>query len=509
MVKPIDIEIKHSPKVEPLFTQHARYVVLYGGRGGSKSWEVAYFLVQQAMSQRNITILCVREKLNKIDDSVHKLLKETIRRMCVGYMFSVLNNKITCKATKSEFIYIGLQGSTADDVKGYENLRYCWCEEGQQLSMESITTTFPTVRCPQYKQFKTREDLDNFLAKNPQLNYNEYLEKIDQLTIAIPSEIIITFNPDNEDDPVYERFVSEPPDSCILININYTDNPNCPPDIKKEAADCKKRSIDEYNHVWLGMPKNVGMKIYASKFLRDVNVRKESRDQLLTMLRLESLGNFMAIDPHSKYFPFCLWLSVILDEHGEPEYIIRDEFPTYDYFGEYYYKMRKKRKLELSLLQLAQTIYGYDGSEYGLQINNRFADTRYTKGSGGENVMTNSVGMIETWKRPENGSFLLCVPPEKMIDIQQVAIKTDLDHNRNIPVGTFNKPKLTIAKWCKNTIDMFENHREDRDGKGEDEKRKEPSDTLRILYAGISGMVFKRKQVVNVGRRRGGSWMSR
>jgi hypothetical protein len=294
-----------------------------------------------------------------------------------------------------------------------------------------------------------------------------------------------------------------------VIESTYKDNPYFPATLAQERLQDLKDDKDKHDHIWLGQPLGAGLKIYASKFTRAVNVREEDREELFNMLKSESVGCFMGMDPHSKYYPFCVWLAVILNEHNEPEHIIYNEFPTYDYFDDYYANKRTTKELKLDLKELARLLYGYDGNEYGLQVGNRFVDTRYSKGSGGENVMTNTVGMIETWKRPENGSLILCSPAEKMIDIQRAAIKTDLAHDKDRPIGPFNRPKLTVAPWCINMIDMFENHREARDGKGEDEKRKDASDALRILYAGISGMVFKRKQVVNVGRRRAGSWMSR
>jgi hypothetical protein len=254
------------------------------------------------------------------------------------------------------------------------------------------------------------------------------------------------------------------------------------------------------------MPKNIGMKIYASYF-DDINIRTESRDVLFEMLRKEAVSCFMGIDPHSKYYPFCLWLAVVLNEHNDPEHIIYNEFPTYEYFNDFYSAQRKERKLELTLKELAALIKSYDGAEHGITVNARYADTRYSKGAGAENVMTNTIGMVETWKRVENGALYLSIPSEKLIDVQQLSIKTDLSYNKSIPLSPFNRPKLTVAPWCRNTIQMFRQHREDRHGKGEDEKYKDPSDALRILYAGVSGKIFKppkklKKRVKNV------SWMS-
>jgi len=55
-----------------------------------------------------------------------------------------------------------------------------------------------------------------------------------------------------ENDPVYELFVNRP--DCLHIHIDYFENPFCPEALKVEAEECKKRSLTDYNHIWLGEP---------------------------------------------------------------------------------------------------------------------------------------------------------------------------------------------------------------------------------------------------------------
>lgn len=503
------IEMEHSHLVEALYTQCARYKVLYGGRGGSKSWEISSYLIQKSI-EVSAKFLCIREKQNKIEDSVYSLLDDTTKRLGVGHLFGKTKSNIIRRGSKknpeSKFIFSGLRNIDASSVKSFEGAEYCWCEEAQDLSDHSIKVLFPTIRKPKYKEFKAREDYLRFLHYNPKLNYPEYTND-KQLIVSIPSEIILSFNPENEDDAVYERFIVNTPKSCILININYTNNPCCPPDIIMEANECKERDIDEYNHVYKGQVTSAGRKIYAKKYNKDIHIRTETREQMMAYLKDNSLGNYMAIDPHSKYYPFCIWVAVVRNEHAELEKIIYNECPTKDYMGDWYAEVRKTKPLDLTLLQLAQLIYSFDGNEYGVTVNKRFADTRYTKGAGSTNVMTNSVGMIETWKRPENGSMLINTPPEKMIDIQRMNIITDLDYNRNVSVSTFNKPRLTICPWCFNTQKMFELHRENKEGTAEDEKYKDASDTLRILYAGLTEETFKTHEASAPRQRQSSGWM--
>jgi len=54
-----------------------RYKVLYGGRGGAKSWGVARALLIKG-AKDPLRILCAREFQVSIKDSVHKLLADQI-----------------------------------------------------------------------------------------------------------------------------------------------------------------------------------------------------------------------------------------------------------------------------------------------------------------------------------------------------------------------------------------------------------------------------------------------
>ena len=62
--------------LKPLF-EKSRYTVLYGGRGGGKSWAVARALLVMAAS-RPLRILCARELQLSINDSVYQLLLDQI-----------------------------------------------------------------------------------------------------------------------------------------------------------------------------------------------------------------------------------------------------------------------------------------------------------------------------------------------------------------------------------------------------------------------------------------------
>ena len=84
--------LQFPAKLECLF-KPARYKVLYGGRGGAKSWGIARALVLIAASSKK-RILCAREVQNTMRDSVHRLLKDQIEALGLLPWFTITENSI-------------------------------------------------------------------------------------------------------------------------------------------------------------------------------------------------------------------------------------------------------------------------------------------------------------------------------------------------------------------------------------------------------------------------------
>ena len=67
-----------------------RYKVLYGGRGGIKSWSIAQHLLI-AGAKQPLRIPCARETMQSIRDSVHQLLEDQIQRLGYQQKYEVHN----------------------------------------------------------------------------------------------------------------------------------------------------------------------------------------------------------------------------------------------------------------------------------------------------------------------------------------------------------------------------------------------------------------------------------
>lgn len=224
------VQIEIPEKMLPFLTQKARYKVARGGRGGGKSIGIGIALIRIAML-RKARILCTRQIQASIRDSVHKLLKDLIYMYKLEQWFEITQDSIRCTITGSEFIFKGLKNSIAE-IKSMQGIDYCWVEEAESVTDESWDILIPTIR-------------------------------------QEGSEIWISFNPNMKSDATYQRFVVNPPENCINVEINYMDNPFFPDVLREEMEACKALNYPKYEHIWLGIPNSEAGNLFKmDKFKR-------------------------------------------------------------------------------------------------------------------------------------------------------------------------------------------------------------------------------------------------
>jgi phage terminase large subunit len=203
-------------KLKCLFVpEKARYRVLYGGRGGSKSWNIARALLLKGCEQK-IRVLCAREYQTSIKDSVHKLLCDQIFALGIEAHYEITERSLR-GTNGTEFIFAGVKNNT-NNIKSIEGIDIAWVEEAQSLSPNSWNVLVPTIR------------------------------KAD-------SEIWISFNPELPTDETWKRFVMNPPENAIVQKINWSDNPYFPEVLDLERRALQGRDIEAYNNVWEGIPR--------------------------------------------------------------------------------------------------------------------------------------------------------------------------------------------------------------------------------------------------------------
>lgn len=215
-------------KLLPLFRPH-RFKSLHGGRDGAKSWSVAQWLLAVAGATEEQLkawglwcgqpefIVCARENMNSISDSVHRSLEQTITRLEINALFVIEKARIYCPSTKAEFVFKGLHRNP-DSIKSLEGATRLWVEEAQSVSEDSWSKSIETIRRPN-------------------------------------SEVILTWNPQLETDPTYKRFIVDPPPDLLDIEINYCDNPWPSQVLKAGREKMRRDNPDEFQHIWLGKPR--------------------------------------------------------------------------------------------------------------------------------------------------------------------------------------------------------------------------------------------------------------
>ncbi|MBR1604644.1 MAG: PBSX family phage terminase large subunit [Alphaproteobacteria bacterium] len=213
-----------------------RYKLFYGGRGGGKSFAFADCLLVKGRTEK-LFIACVREIQESITDSVYKLLCDRISYNQFED-YKIYSDRIENIATGTKFIFKGLRDQDAQKIKSLEGVDIAWIEEAQTISRKSWEILDPTIR-------------------------------------KDGSEIWISMNREEENDPIWKSLGAAPDDRTLVVKVNYCDNPFCPEELKTQAAKCKEQNYDDYLHVWLGEPRVQGeRKLISSKDVKAAMVPK-------------------------------------------------------------------------------------------------------------------------------------------------------------------------------------------------------------------------------------------
>ena len=198
-------------KLQPLFEPH-RYKSMRGGRGGGKSWGAAIALLIIGI-QRPIRVLCARETMESIQQSVHQLIRDKVSELGLQSEYEVQASRIVGR-NGTLFTFAGLAHNIGN-IKSLESYDYVWVEEAQTVSKDSWETLIPTIR-------------------------------------KDGSEIWLTWNPKLVTDETYKRFVLNPPKSAWCCEINWQDNPWFPEVLRVEMEDLRERDYEAYLHVYEG-----------------------------------------------------------------------------------------------------------------------------------------------------------------------------------------------------------------------------------------------------------------
>lgn len=189
-----------------------RYFLIDGGRGGGKSQAIARWILYLG-DKRELRVVCGREIQKNITESVYTIMVDLIRQYKLPYQ--IFATKIVHIHNCTEINFRGFREQGAFNIQGMEGIDITWIDEAQAITKQTLDVLIPTIRKDKAK-------------------------------------IFFTMNRHVVDDPVFDKFATR--DDCLHIHLNYTDNPFCTHALNKEADECRKVSIDDFNHIWLGSP---------------------------------------------------------------------------------------------------------------------------------------------------------------------------------------------------------------------------------------------------------------
>src|SRR5262249_1216643 len=180
-------------------------------------------------AKKKMRVLCARETQASITESVHRLLCEQIELLGLSGAYNIQKSAIL-GSNGSDFIFAGIR-TDPNKIKSTEGIDVCWVEEADKVSEASWRTLIPTVR---------KEG----------------------------SQIIITFNPNEESDPTSKRFLLNPPPDAIVRQLTWRDNPWFPETLKKEMEYDYRVDPEAAAWIWGGQfRKTSSAQIFKGKYV--------------------------------------------------------------------------------------------------------------------------------------------------------------------------------------------------------------------------------------------------
>lgn len=398
--------------------------VLYGGRGGGKDYAFIISAIERAVRVPT-RVLCTREIMESIQASIYQTVVDCISMLGYNDYFEITKTEIRGKRNGSFFIFRGLKDLNADSIKSYQGIDLVIIGEAAYLSKESYLILEPTIR---------KEG----------------------------SEIWVQFNPEFEDDFVYDHFVLNTPEDCIIEKVNYTDNPFCPQKLIDQAEKMKREDIELYKHIWLGEPRGKGGRVYP---MYSPEIHRVPFD----LDYLPKCDLYMSIDPHRKYYPAITWYAVTPSD----AVVVYNEWPRREDLGGLWYdEARDQKAFDLSLKELAHIILANDYCLNGGRIIARCGDPRflaenpdYTRELMAHGVM----GWVDV--------------PFERIETQRENLKSLMHYNPAIPVVGSNTPSWYVSDVCANKDRAYRRHSYDDKKDKESETHKDLIDNDRYFLS--------------------------
>lgn len=233
-------------RIKPQFPEKAMglfspapFKVMYGGRGGAKSWSFVRAQLILAV-KRPLFWLHARELQRSVKESVHKLIADQITALQMNYLWDVKDTEIEGK-NGSRHVFAGIRNNITA-IKSMEGLDGASVYEAAHVPKPNWDVFLPTIR---------KDAPGGPFGKG--------------------SEIWIEFNPELANDATYKMFVADPPDGAVVIEINHDDNRWFPDTLRRQMERMRKDDYDNYLTVWEGKTRRtVEGAIYANELRKAI-----------------------------------------------------------------------------------------------------------------------------------------------------------------------------------------------------------------------------------------------
>jgi len=222
----LDVPTIFIPEQFEVLRRPKRIKVFFGGRNSAKTESCGrQVLLNLESSQTPYNVVCARMFQNSIDDSLYSMFREFNTEYQFGFDDSA--NKIRNHRNKGRITFQGI-ARNIKSIKSKFRANLFWADEAEDVSDEAWKIILPTFR-------------------------------------EQGSEIWVTFNPNDESDATYQRFVVPyleqikrdgfyEDETIYVRKINYDENPFLTEVSRREIETLKLENYKEYLHVYEGEP---------------------------------------------------------------------------------------------------------------------------------------------------------------------------------------------------------------------------------------------------------------
>lgn len=271
-----------------------RYIFIRGGRSSGKSHEVANYLAERSFCEKDLKIVGLREVQKSIDKSSKSLVDQKIKDMGLTEQYKSVQSEIRKGNDDGLFYFQGMNDLTADNIKSLEGFKVAWFEEAQNSTRNTLRTLRPTIR-------------------------------------AEGSQIIFTWNPKFPEDAIDEfcnQMRGEP--DCLIIHVNYEDNPFLTKEVLREVEIDQKNNPEDFGHIWLGEYDTSFHGHYYAKLLEEA--KTEGR---IGRVPKKTGVDYMTVWDLGRSDATAIWVAQIVGLEVRVVDYIQDNFKDLDYFADW------------------------------------------------------------------------------------------------------------------------------------------------------------------------------